>query len=210
MFAAGYNFEFVDGLPIRKCRRSSPVPALGASNQCQPACNGRPLSDGSLRDPLTFCTPSTQDGNNQPHESPLLQIAHLTQAALLHAVAQETSPALVQVLQRVIEQCPDAIQAASQQKPVSTSATAVEEAAIERVLLQQQCLEKNLEQLQHQEDQVQTLTDDVIGLEQFSQSTRQQLRGSVEEASMATEQPNADLEVREYGRVVHVTQVVLL
>lgn len=145
-----------------------------------------------------------QDGNSQPHESPLLKLGHLTQTALLRAVAQETSPALVTVLQRVIEQCPDAIQSASQQKPASTSVTVVEEAAVQRVLLQQQRLEKSLDQLQQQEGQVQMLTDDVTGLEQFSQSTRQQLRGSAEEAYITTEQPTADLQVSEHGWVVRV------
>lgn len=192
----------MDGLPIRKCRRNGLNPAPGPNNEPNVARDSHLQIDGRVREPLTFCTPTAPDSQLQQNISPLLRLAHTAQAALLQAVAHESSPALVAVLQRVSKQCPDAIQAASNQTAGVSGVAAVQQAAVDMVLQQQHRLQTSLDQLNQQEGRVQSLTNEVSSLEQMTHSARQHVNGAAEDPNIAADQPAVHLEVWRKGHPV--------
>lgn len=182
----------MDGLPIRKRERGS-LAALPRTESDAPEVAPR---ERDVREHLSFNTPISPDAPLEHSESPLSRLAQVTQHTLLQAAAQETSPAVIKVLQCVSEQCSDAIQAAKQQQAGAGDVAAVEQEAVDRVLQQHERLQQAQAQLLQQEKQMQSLTDDLISLEQITQSAGQQISADAIDGNNHNDQkPEAALQV---------------
>eukprot|EP00892_Ulva_mutabilis_P005138 jgi/Ulvmu1/2997/UM015_0037.1 len=174
----GHIFDFVDGLPIRKHARVSPAVAPLPEIEATPVSS---TGERAVRKRMTFDTPqSPEDSHGIPPQPPLLKLAQVAKATLQQAAAQESLPAVSEVLHRVSEQCTDAILAATEKQCDAHDLAAVDQAAIERELQKQHRLQRAEAQLQQQEEHLRSLLDGLVELEQSTQTAGERTAADVD------------------------------